>query len=431
MYLALPPRKLKEFRERLGKTNKDDDADVLIELYLADSRTFYNVERRDRAMIRAREANRALTTAMKVRIACEQRIRASLVGDIFCSEEGGYSEGEIEQLYDEAKANDVVLNNLLSEERKRENRLVLELAQVPIYCQLFEPIEGVGPKIAARILVNIGDIRLFQVDPDLESLTALKAEIDEIERTVYDPIRSKLAGEFARHASEWQGKTGGELHWLQLGAAAAWLRTTGRSQEAIALQRAIELHQERSKVRRRAHTKGRSKLKAFSGVHLINGPVQCQHCWAVWDPNKMTGDAGADSDFSEESFEPSVTTVEHSGTVCAKCGSTEIVPHGTFPRRRRDNTCNWTPEVRQAMYLLGDQFNRRPNTRWGQLQRAYKAKLRVKYPEAITVDGKKRYSDAHIHRMATWKALSKFVEWLFDEWTDLEAGKTASLKQGA
>lgn len=301
----------------------------------------------------------------------------------------------------------MVLQNLIAEEKRRENRLKQSLELVPIYVQLFKPIEGIGPKIAARILVNIGDIRLFQVPLDEERLSTLKVEIDEIEARVYQPIRSQLAGEFARRATEWHGKTGGELHFLQLGAAAQWLRTNNRADDADQLQRAMKLHQERSKVRRDARNRGRAKLKAFCGVHLINGPVQCQQCWYVWDPEKIEGD------------------------VCTKCGSNQIEPHGIFPRQRRGATCNWNPEVRQAMYLLGDQFNRRPNTHWGQLQRQYKRNLREKYPEPITVDGKKRYSDAHILRMATWKTLSKFVEWLFDEWSNLEVGGSVRMKDAA
>lgn len=404
--LRCPPRKLKEHREA-RQLDKDNDATTLIELYLADSKAFYAVEPRDLAMIKAREDNRALTAAMKARMACEQQIRSRLIGDIFCNEAGGYPEGEIEQLYDAAKANDMVLTNLETEERRRENRLKHSLEQVPIYLALFKPIVGVGPRIAARVLVNIGDIRLFQVEPDIDRLNALKVEIDEIENRVYEPLRPQLTGVFAQNATDWQGKTSGEIHFLQLGATAHWLRTNGTVEQVAAIERAITLHQERSIIRRNARNNGRSKLKAFCGIHLINGSVQCQSCWYVWDPDR------ADSD------------------VCPKCSGTEIAPHGVFPRQRRGTTCNWNPEVRQAMFLLGDQFNRRPNTRWGQLQREYKAKLRAKYPEPILVDGKKRYSDAHILRMATWKALSKFVEWLFDEWTNLEAGKTTSLKQAA
>lgn len=398
--LRVPPRVLKDYRERV-EGSKDDDATHLIALYEENSRAFYPVEPRDLALIKSREALRALNEAMKARMACEQQIRAGLIGSIYCSDEGGYPEGKIEQLYEEAKANSVVLQNLLAEEAKRERRLQAELVHVPIYNQLFKPIVGVGPKIAARILTSISDIRLFEMEPDQERLAELGEEIDRIEQAVYGPILPSLTGVFATRATEWKGKGNGELHFLQLGAAAQWLRAQGRHNEAVQLQRALELHQERSNIRKRARRQGASKLKAFAGVHLINDSVQCQDCWRIWK-------------------------TDDNGLICPTCQSANVDAHGTFPRRRRGTTCNWNPEVRQAMYLLGDQFNRRPGTRWGAMLLDYKRKLREKYPERLSIDGKLRYTDAHIHRMATWKTLGRFMEWLYDEWYRLEAGKPTS-----
>lgn len=79
--LRCPPRILKDYREA-HQLDKDDDAKTLIDLYRADSKAFYAVEPRDRAMIRAREDNRALTEAMKARMACAQQIAARLLGEI-------------------------------------------------------------------------------------------------------------------------------------------------------------------------------------------------------------------------------------------------------------------------------------------------------------------------------------------------------------
>jgi transposase len=103
----------------------------------------------------------------------------------------------------------------------------------------------------------------------------------------------------------------------------------------------------------------------------------------------------------------------------AFCG-VHVLPDGRFPRKREGEIANWKPWIRQALYLLGDQCNRRPKSIWGQKLLDYKAKFRAKYPEVIIVDGKKRYTNAHIHRMATWRTLTKFVEWLYREWWKLE-----------
>lgn len=97
-----------------------------------------------------------------------------------------------------------------------------------------------------------------------------------------------------------------------------------------------------------------------------------------------------------------------------------VNPDGSFVRRRRDQTNNWNPALRQSLYLLADQFNRRPDSIWGQAFREYKVKLRESHPEVIMKNKKKRYTDGHIHKMAVWRTLTKFVEWLWSEWTKLE-----------
>lgn len=103
----------------------------------------------------------------------------------------------------------------------------------------------------------------------------------------------------------------------------------------------------------------------------------------------------------------------------AFCG-VHVLPDGRMARRRGGEVANWNADVRQSLYLLGDQFNRRPDTVWGQLLREYKKRLRIVHPNPIMENGKSRYSDGHIHKMAVWKTLSKFVEWLWREWWKLE-----------
>jgi hypothetical protein len=209
-----------------------------------------------------------------------------LVGAIFCSEDGFYPEGAIEQLFEAGKASDAILQALVREEELREKDLAKILKTLPVYCELFVPIEGVGPMIAARLIVAIGDIRRFATD---------------------------------------------------------------------------------------------AKLKAFCGVHVL--------------------------------------------------------PDGRFARKRSGEVANWHPEARQALYLLADQFNRRPDSVWGKKLREYKAKLRAAHPDVMCKkcgtkwadcpEQKKHsrvYSDGHIHKMAIWRTVTKFVEWLFREWWKLERG---------
>lgn len=94
-------------------------------------------------------------------------------------------------------------------------------------------------------------------------------------------------------------------------------------------------------------------------------------------------------------------------------------------RRRRGQLSNWNPSLRQSLFLLADQFNRRPDSFWGQKLLANKKTYREIHPEMIIEDGKKRYNDGHIHKMALWKTLRQFLRWLHRKWWKLENGEGA------
>lgn len=258
-------------KDRRAGRDKKEDSQTLAELLRDSPGLFYPVTVRDRELIFLREAYLARTEAMKARVACEQRLRQHLIGQIFCQPDGLYPEGRIESLYDEAKASNIILNALVKEEKAREKELTKAVESLDVYQKLFVPIEGVGPMIASRLIVAIGDIRRFPTD---------------------------------------------------------------------------------------------AKLKAFCGVHLLKD--------------------------------------------------------GRFPRKRSGEVANWHNDARQALFLLGDQFNRRPGSEWGKKLIDYKRKFREKYPEVEVVNGKKRYTNAHIHKMAIWRTLTKFTEWLWRAWWALE-----------
>lgn len=278
---------LKEWREKYGR-EKDEDAQTLAELVRDHSADFFPVIRRDRDLIRLGEAWRNRNDATKARIGAEQRFLAHLTGQIFCSEEGKYPEGEIELLYQEQRSNDRIIQALLEEEKERDKEVEAILRDLPVYTELLSQIKGVGPMIAARLIVAIGDIRRFKTD---------------------------------------------------------------------------------------------AKLKAFLGVHVKNGKL---------------------------------------------------------PRRRAGEQANWQQDGRQALWLfVTEQCNLRPNSEWGKKLREYKTKLREKHPVVEcsqceipweqcekTGNGRhvQKYSKIHIQKMASWRTATKFVEWLWAEWTRLEKG---------
>jgi len=290
--LRLRPALLKTLREEHFKRDKDEDALTLAELARDQIEKFLVITKRDRDLIRLTEAWRDRADAMLARIAAEQRLRSHLIGNIFCSNEGKYPEGSIERLYENERANDKIILALVAEEKVRNREVEKIIQELPVYTEIFAHITGIGPMIAARIIVAIGN-----------------------------PLRFQTA----------------------------------------------------------------AKMKAFLGVHLT--------------------------------------------------------PEGRFVRRRAGVVANWHPDGRQALYLLGDQLNRRPQSEWGQKLIAYKAKFRAKHLLVECTCGlpwdqclnqcreghRRRYTDGHIHKMATWRTLTKFTEWLWREWTKLEnPAKTSS-----
>lgn len=132
---------------------------------------------------------------------------------------------------------------------------------------------------------------------------------------------------------------------------------------------------ERSRAAKKARDRGAAKLKAFCGAHVLNGGKHA-----------------------------------------------DVRPDKQFPRQRAGMVANWNPLARQSLYLVGEQFNRRPDSVWGKKLREIKARLRARHPEIMeverTVDGKRKtvkmYTDGHIQKMALWRTLTRFVEWLFD-----------------
>jgi transposase len=103
-----------------------------------------------------------------------------------------------------------------------------------------------------------------------------------------------------------------------------------------------------------------------------------------------------------------------------------VMDDGGFPRRRNGQVANWNDEARKALYLLAEQFNRRPDSDWGKYLRTCKARLRVIHPEKMKDEkGKWRYTDGHIHKMGSWRCMSRFVEWMFREWWKHEKAREA------
>jgi uncharacterized protein YifE (UPF0438 family) len=138
----------------------------------------------------------------------------------------------------------------------------------------------------------------------------------------------------------------------------------GMIKEAELLQQALEVMKELGQVKRQAGNKGESRFVAYCGLHCL--------------------------------------------------------PDGRFARQRSGEQANWNPILRQAFYLLTDQFNRRPDTEWGKKLLQNKLALRGRHPDIVVVDGKKRYTPGHILKMARWRTATQFARWVYRQWVKLE-----------
>lgn len=359
--LRIPPATLKMRRDAQTGEEKGDEV-LLAELARDEAGLFYPLAERDRNLILVRECWRALHEAMKARIGCEQRLRQSFIGRIFTHPDGLYPEGGIEAQFDELKANDRLLAAFVAEEGERQKELTKALERSEVYTQVLAPVVGAGPRIAARIIAAVVDIRRFAEEPDkMELLTA--------ESYARSEEHARLAG-FTDDLS----RLDGQAAYSRINDAARHNKEQGEEEAARHLYAMLREKKLRSKLRRKKFSLSASNLKAFMGVHLL--------------------------------------------------------PDGSFPRKRRGQVANWHGDARQALYLLMDQFFKRPESEWGVKLREEMAAFRVKHPEVVIEErtdpatGKKRlvkkYNDLHIRKMAMWRTANKFVEWFYGEWLKLD-----------
>lgn len=282
----IEPGELKHERD-LRREEKDNDPTLLIELFGKSFKLFHPCGPRDLDQIKVAEALNNRQVAQNARKAYIQRLRQRFIGRIFLSNEGKYPEGKIEDAYDAAVTNDVILKAIMTEEARCDRELKAVVEKLVVYQQVFKPIEGCGHTLAARIIASVGDVRRFAND---------------------------------------------------------------------------------------------AKFKAFVGVHVLGKDLKKMSP----DTKRTDGDS-------------------------------------VMARRRRGQVSDWHPTARQAFFLFGDQFNKRPDSLWGKKLREYKVKFRAKYPEhVIGPNGKLRFTDGHIHKRAIWRTVTKFAECLYRDWRKLE-----------
>lgn len=107
------------------------------------------------------------------------------------------------------------------------------------------------------------------------------------------------------------------------------------------------------------------------------------------------------------------------GKFTAYCG-VHVLGDGRIPRRRNSTVANWHGDCRQALYLFVDQCVKRRDSEWGKYLARMKEAYRERRPTEVVIEGKKRYTKGHIHKMAIWRTATRFAEYLYARWTELE-----------
>ncbi len=157
--IRIPPFMLDKHR---GNASKDCDAELLVKLACEHRDEFYFTIAPDRQIIKLRNAYHYRMDVMKERIACEQRLFQRTRGDIFCNEEGLFPEGSLIKEFERRKASDVILQANLAEEAIAEKALKNAVEVLDVWNEVFADIDGIGYKIAARIISSVIDIRRFE-----------------------------------------------------------------------------------------------------------------------------------------------------------------------------------------------------------------------------------------------------------------------------
>lgn len=291
-----PPSHLKNFRPAADKDNKDNDPLHLLEMFEKQSAPFYEFRQPDMSLVNVAVKLRLRMETQAQRIAAGNRLLQTIKDQMYLFE--GEEEDVNEWIEERCKIlqRDDPVYAALDKEEKRRNDDLEDAVKSTEAWRVFEPIEGIGPRIAAGILC-VGDIRRFMVPMQEGPITAAERQRWEIYR------QEHIAAGVEHKTLE---------HYVAV----------GRQWKAI--------------------SKGAAKMMAYCGLHTM--------------PN--SGD-GPDADF-----------------------------YRVFPRHKTGEVGNWSTDLRQAFYQLGEQWNKKPGSFWGAKLLQYKDGFYQKHPNPIACDRK-------------------------------------------
>ncbi len=407
---GVPSTTLKQLRP--PEATKDDDTRLMLEVARKYPQHCYIQLRQHRLSLHITEAYRQWITAQRNRVACQLQLYQRAKGTVFFNEDNLDNPGSVHSAYLGLKANDSVLANLEEIEEERHRHLNGLLERAPIYRNALSEVEGCGPSTSARIIAAVGDLRRFIVESDPEQLAQLRSyraelvteagvddwTVDELEGHQF-AAQARATYEKARERNDrhqmWQIiRSNKERQALKFRAAGIIEQAEFLETEVDLLNRALAINQQIHELKRQAYFRSRGRFLSYCGVGVIKVPVYQRN--------------GNDEIIKDE-----------------KTGNPIVASMtGIFPRRRAGSHAKWNNDARTGFYLLADQWNRRPDSEWGQHLRQNKGMYRERHPDEIEVveNGKKRkkYTKGHIHRMAAWRTITEFAKWLFGEWYRLD-----------
>ncbi len=157
----IAPYHLKEYRS--GKDKKSDTA-FLLEMFTGTTHRdlFVEFEAYDAKTIEISALAKYRLLMMKRRISVYQTILQAQHDLLLITDEDCFPAGVIADEYRKRTADDPFLVATEAAEKHAKKELEKIFKNYDVYQKIFEPVEGCGPLIAARIISTVGDIRRFK-----------------------------------------------------------------------------------------------------------------------------------------------------------------------------------------------------------------------------------------------------------------------------
>ena len=410
--------------------SKDDDAENLAILLRDQPDLFFRVNKRDRLLIELAEAYRAFMAAMVARGGGEQRLIEQSRGKVFVQPGGDFEEGDITLLYARAKASDETVQALQDAEDKRIGDLENVLQNLDVYREILQPIEGIGPRLSARLLASVATIRRFWVKPDHAQIEVLRQQARQL---IVD-------GRFNNDVDKVEA---GINRFQTLQRVRSWKENNGHTDEATLLTQAIACYRKIAYLNHKAILKGAAKFRTYCGAHLQDDGEFPRHRrgQAEKGRNNWSPDTRQGFYLAGEQWNKRPSSAWGIRLRANKVRLRERHPHvikgrkwilDAFKRadralyeqgvhitdanlnlQTRDDVINLLVVHDVPSALMAEVTHMMEDAEQKMTVLAAKQKKDANAPLTI-------WSDGHIHKTGLWRTRTQFCTWLYMQWTRLE-----------